>query len=94
MDVIKELRESTEYFMGNSIKIAYNKGFTDGMAALKEHCGLCKEEISSDSDEFKNLINVLEGVWISPAELLDRDEMLNKIMEAYRKYRAVNEKEL
>ena len=94
MDVIKELREATEHFMGNSIKIAYNKGFTDGMVALKEHCKLCKEEISSDSDEFKNLISVLEGVWISPAELLDRDEMLNKIMEAYRKYRAVNENEL
>ena len=57
-------------------------------------CLLSEEEKSEherffqiEDDKLKNLLSVLEGVWICPAELLDREEMLNKIMESYREVR-------
>lgn len=43
--------------------------------------------IQIEDDNLKNLLFVLEGVWNCPAELLDREEMLNKIMESYREFR-------
>ena len=43
--------------------------------------------IQIEDDKLKNLLSVLEGVWKCPAELLDRNEMLDKIMESYRELR-------
>lgn len=61
-------------------------------------CLLSQEEKTSseyeiykqtEDDDLKNLLSVLEGLWNCPSELMDRDEMLDKIMRAYQKLREV-----
>ena len=43
----------------------------------------------TENDNLKNLLSVLEGVWNCPSELMDRNEMLDKIMRTYQKLREV-----
>ena len=45
--------------------------------------------IQTTNDNLKNLLSVLEGVWNCPSELMDRNEMLDKIMRTYQKLREV-----
>ena len=69
-------------------KIAEEEGCKKGVDLMYEAINDYFEKNKADEEEnLQSLLAVLEGVWNVPAEVLDRNEMLNKIMEAYRAYR-------
>lgn len=86
---IKAMRTERNYAVNKSNKkIEGETGYINGVDYMYEAMRDYMDKNKADEEEnLQSLLAVLEGVWNVPAELLDRDEMLNKIMEAYSVYR-------